>query len=157
MAFPTLDYNLSDRNDVPSALPGSGIQAVVNTFSITTAMLATGIVTGLFRMPANTRYFEAALEATDMDTGGSPALAFDLGIAGITDTSEDDVDAFLDASDIGQAGTLSTTTLGAGRHLLVKQEHYVTLTAATAAATAAAGTLQMSMMVLLGDKERTGD
>ena len=56
MAFPTLDYNISDKSDVPGSLGYMAVQNVDKTHSITTAMLASGIVTALYRMPAYTRY-----------------------------------------------------------------------------------------------------
>jgi hypothetical protein len=152
MAFPTLDYNIVDKNDVPSSLGFMAVQNVNKTHAITTAMLASGIVTALFRMPAYTRYISLYANASDMDTG-SPALALDLGIAGVSDTTYDDVDCFLDGSTIGQAGTGGEQViLKAGAGLIIPVEHWVTLTAATAAATAAAGTLQLGMQCVLGEQ-----
>lgn len=150
MAFPTLNYNLTDRSDVPSAVGFKAVQNVHVAKSITTAMLASGIVTALIRMPAYTRYVDLYAKATDMDTNGSPALAIDIGIAGVSDTTYDDVDAFLDGSTIGQAGTGGDQTmLAAGVGLLVPVDHYITLTAATAAATAAAGTLTLGIQCVI--------
>ena len=150
MAFPTLNYNLTDRSDVPSAVGFKAVQNVHVAKSITTAMLASGIVTALIRMPAYTRYVDLYAKATDMDTNVSPALAIDIGIAGVSDTTYDDVDAFLDGSTIGQAGTGGDQTmLAAGVGLLVPVDHYITLTAATAAATAAAGTLTLGIQCVI--------
>ena len=150
MAFPTLNYNLTDRSDVPSAVGFKAVQNVHVAKSITTAMLASGIVTALIRMPAYTRYVDLYAKATDMDTSGSPALAIDIGIAGVSDTTYDDVDAFLDGSTIGQAGTGGDQVmLQAGVGLLVPVDHYITLTAATAAATAAAGTLTLGIQCVI--------
>lgn len=152
MAFPTLD-NTSLVN--PSELPsGLGYQAIQNLHfekAITTAMLASGFVTGIALMPANTRYCSILYaKATDLDTNGSPALAIDLGVRGVSDTTYDDVDCFLDGSTIGQAGTLTSAILFAGAGLLVPVPHYITFTAATAAATAAAGTFTCGLGVVMG-------
>lgn len=153
MAFPTLDYNISDRDDVPGGLGYQAVQLVNKTHTITTAMLASGIVTALYKMPAGTRYVGVYANASDMDTNGSPALAIDIGIAGVSDTTYDDVDAILDGSDVGQAGTGGgQVILKAGAGLIVPVEHYVTFTAATAAATAAAGTFQLGLQCVIGEQ-----
>jgi hypothetical protein len=150
MAFPTIDSTaLIDPNDLPAALGFQAVQNIHIAKSITTAMLASGYVTALLKMPANTRYIDLYAKATDMDSNGSPALAIDLGVAGVSDTTYDDVDCFLDGSTIGQAATGTDTMLAAGTGLLVPVEHYLTLTAATAAATAVAGTLTLGIRCVL--------
>lgn len=150
MAFPTIDYlTLIDSNDIPGSIGGQAVQNLHLSKSITTAMLASGIVTALAKMPARTRYIDLYAYASDMDTDGSPALALHLGIAGVSDTTYDDADAFLASSTIGQAGTGTETILKAGMGLYVPIEHYLCITAATAAATAAAGTLVVGMSVVL--------
>lgn len=152
MAFPTLDFNITDRSDVPSPLGFGAVQNINKTHAITTGMLASGVVTALFRMPAYTRYISLYANASDLDTG-TAALTLDLGVAGVSDTTYDDVDAFLDGSTIGQAGTGGEQAiLKAGAGLLVPVDHYVTLTAAVAAATAAAGTLQLGIQCVLGSQ-----
>lgn len=150
MAFPTIDSSaLIDPNDLPAAMGFQSVQNIHFSKAITTAMLASGYVTAIAKMPANTRYVDLYAKCTDMDTNGAPALAIDLGVAGLTDTTYDDVDCFLDGSTIGQAGTGTDTILAAGMGLLVPVEHYLTFTAATAAATAAAGTLTLGIRVVL--------
>lgn len=150
MAFPTLNYSLVNPEDVPSPLGYQAVQILHLSKSITTAMVASGIVTAIAKMPARTRYTGLLYAvATDMDTDGTPALALDLGIAGVSVTTYDDVDCFLDGSDIGQAGTSTTTMLKAGLGLYVPVEHYITLTAATAADAGAAGTFTCGLGVIL--------
>ena len=150
MAFPTIDSStLIDPTDLPAAMGYQSVQNIHFSKAITTAMLASGYVTAIAKMPANTRYIDLYAKATDMDSNGTPALAIDLGVAGVTDTTYDDVDCFLDGSTIGQAGTGTDTMLAAGTGLLVPVEHYLTFTAATAAATAVAGTLTLGIRVVL--------
>lgn len=72
MAFPTLDYDLSNRTDVPSSLGGKAIQMVRFSKALTTAMLAVGIVTKLGELPAGSRIVGGYLEVPDMDSNGSP-------------------------------------------------------------------------------------
>jgi hypothetical protein len=152
MAFPTIDNStLISHSDLPSGLGYGAVQNIHFSKAITTAMLASGYVTAIALMPANTRYLGILYaKATDLDTNGSPALALDLGVAGVSVTTYDDVDCFLDGSTIGQAGTLTSAILFAGAGLLVPVPHYLTLTAATAAGTAAAGTFTLGMAVELG-------
>lgn len=151
MAFPTLDYNIADKSDTPSALGFQGVQDVYKAHAVTTDMLGSGIVTALFWMPAYTRYVGLYVNSDDLDTNGSAALAIDIGIAGVSDTTYDDVNALLDGSDVGQAGTGGgQTILQAAAGLTVPVDHYVTFTAATAAATAAAGTFRIGIQCVLG-------
>ena len=150
MAFPALDFNIADKSDTPSALGFQGVQDVYKAHSISTGMLASGIVTALFWMPAYTRYVGLYVNSDDLDTGAA-ALAIDIGIAGVSDTTYDDVDALLDGSTVGQAGTGGgQTILQAAAGLTVPVDHYVTFTAATAAATAAAGTFRIGIQCVLG-------
>ncbi|MBB03967.1 MAG: hypothetical protein CML03_00335 [Pseudooceanicola sp.] len=150
MAFPTLDYNLINKSEVPSALGGEAIQLVHVAKTFVTGALAVGKVTAVLRMPANTRYVDLYADADDLDSG-TPALTFDVGIAGVSDTTYDDIDCFLDGSTIGQAGTGGDQAmLQAGAGLLVPVEHYITITAAVAAATAVEGDVRLGIQCVLG-------
>lgn len=148
MAFPTQDYDLKDKNDVPSPEGYKCVQLVRFSKSITTAMLASGIVTRLGTLPAGARIVGGYAEATDMDTNGTPALAIDIGYSD-ANASVDDVDGILDGATIGQAGGLSTTFLTAGVDREFTYDTDITFTAATAAATAAAGTFTLGLFVVL--------
>tara|TARA_X000001316_G_C922179_1_gene37075 strand:+ start:712 stop:1176 length:465 start_codon:yes stop_codon:yes gene_type:complete len=151
MAFPTLDYNLINKSDVPSALGGQAVQLVHVSKTFVTGSLAAGKVTAVLRMPANTRYVDLYAEADDLDSDGTPALTLDVGIAGVSDTTYDDVDAFLDGSTIGQAGTGGDQVLlQAGAGLFVPVEHYITVTAAVAADTAVEGDVTLGIQCVLG-------
>lgn len=148
MAFPTLDYDLIEKNDIPSPMGYGSLQLVRFSKSMTTAMLASGIVTRLGTLPAGTRIMGGYAEATDMDTGGAPALAIDIGYRDST-AAADDVDGLLDGSTIGQAGGLATAFLTAGVDRQFTVDTDITFTAATAAATAAAGTFVLGLWVVL--------
>lgn len=148
MAFPTVDYDLSNRTDVPSSLGGKAIQMVRFSKALTTAMLAVGIVTKLGELPAGSRIVGGYLEVPDMDTNGSPTLAIDIGYRA-TITTDDDVDGILDGATTGQAGGLNTTFLTAGVGRQFAYDTDITFTAATGAATAAAGTVDLTLFVVL--------
>lgn len=76
--------------------------------------------------------------ATDMDTNGSPTLAFDIGDSG-------DQDRLLAASNIGQAGTGNYTGLVASTGFMHKYTADTAIVVAiqAVAATGAAGTLKV--------------
>lgn len=148
MAFPTIDYNLSNTRELPSPLGYQAVQLVHLEKALGTGLLTSGAVIAIAKMPAGTRYVDLYAKSTDLDTDGTPAVALDLGIAGIGATTYDDVDCFLDGSAIGQAATGTETMLAAGLGLVVPIDHYLTLTVATAPDVAAAGTVTVGMRVV---------
>lgn len=152
MAFPTIDNaSLINPSELPSPLGYGAVQNLHFSKSITTTMLGAGYITAIALMPANTRYLALNYaKLTDIDTNGSPAHTLNLGIAGVSSTAYDDVDAFLAVSTIGQAGTSSNAMVYAGLGLLVPIPHYITFGTGTAAATAAAGTFTLGLAVELG-------
>lgn len=107
--------------------------------AITTAMIDnTDDEVALFYLPAGAVVTGATISATDMDTNGTPTLAFDVGDA-------DDEDRIFAASSVGQAGTLSSA-IARTAHL----HKYTTRTLIKAyvqavSATGAAGTLKVSV------------
>jgi hypothetical protein len=148
MAFPTQDYDLKDKSDIPSPLGFQAVQIVRFSKSITTAMLASGIVTRLGTLPAGSRIVGGYVKSDDLDSDGSAALAIDIGYSDAS-ASVDDVDGILDGSDVGQAGTASDAVLYAGLDREFTYDTDITFTAATAAATAAAGTFTLALQVVL--------
>jgi len=148
MAFPTVDYDLSNRTDVPSSLGGKAIQMVRFSKSITTAMLAVGIVTKLGELPTGSRIVGGYLEVPDLDSNGSPTLTIGIGYRATT-TTDDDVDGILDAVTTGQAGGLNTTFLTAGVDRQFAYDTDITFTAEAGAATAVAGTVVLVLFVVL--------
>jgi hypothetical protein len=146
MAFPTLNYDLSNRTDVPSSLGGKAIQLVRFSKSITTAMLASGIVTKLGELPAGSRIVGGYLEVTDMDSVAD--LVIDIGYRD-ANASVDDVDGIIDGATTGQAGGLNVSFLTAGVDRQFTYDTDITFTAAVAAATAVAGTAVLALFVVL--------
>jgi hypothetical protein len=126
-------------NPVASRGMANTIVCVAGTVAVGTAGLALNAVTPLVRVPKGFTLIHATLEATDMDTGGSPALVLAVG-----DT--DDVDRVMAGLTIGQAGGISSVIAVAGHQYRFTQETTINLTATTAAATAAAGTVQISLL-----------
>ena len=126
-------------NPVASRGMANTIVCVAGTVAVGTGGLALNAVTPLVRVPKGFTLIHATLEATDMDTGGSPALVLAVG-----DT--DDVDRVMAGLTIGQAGGISSVLAVAGHQYRFAQETTISLTATTAAATAAAGTVQISLL-----------
>lgn len=90
-------------------------------------------------VPAGFRLALAILESTDMDTGGSPALALNVGDAG-------SANRIFAASTVGQAGTLSSATAVAGAGYQYTSKTLIKGAASTNAATGAAGTLYLTLI-----------
>lgn len=133
----------TDRSRSFSAADGHGVhrmelvaEAIVD---VTTAMIDNANdEVGLFWLPAGAVVTGITASATDMDTNGTPGLAFDIGDDG-------DEDRLLVASNIGQAGTLSTALARTGHLYKYTARTRIKAYVQTAAATAAAGTLYVSV------------
>lgn len=102
------------------------------TVSLTTAMIDNvNDEVELLWVPKGAVFDSAVLSASDMDTNGSPTLAFDVG-------DDSDEDRIFAASTVGQAGTLSQafarTAHGYKWSTATKIKAYVQAVAATGAA-----------------------
>lgn len=132
----------TDKSRLTGISVGAGWnrQAITDVVSVamTTAMLdnANDDV-GLLYLPAGAVVISATLSATDMDTGAA-ALAIDVGDSG-------DEDRLFVASTVGQAGTLSTALARTGHLYKYASRTQIRAYIQTAAATAAAGTLNFSV------------
>ncbi len=122
--------------------PGWAREVVCATaiVAMTTAMLdnANDDV-GLFWVPAGAVVVGYTLMVTDMDTNGSPTLAFDVGDAA-------DEDRLFSNSTLGQTGGISSTMLTTGYLYKFTTATQVRAYIRTAAATAAAGTLTFNLL-----------
>jgi hypothetical protein len=94
--------------------PQAGPQGFARTkkvFGGTVNLVATDLVTtaqtSVMKVPAGFTLQSIYAASSDMDTNGSPTLAFNLGDSG-------SAARFLSASNIGQAGTSTTTLAAAG-------------------------------------------
>lgn len=89
-------------------------------------------------VPKGFRVFGACLEATDIDTNGTPTVTLNIGDSG-------DADRLFAAADVGQAGTASQSVAVAGQHYLYTEDTVVTGIIPTGPATGATGTLYLSL------------
>lgn len=107
--------------------------------------LALNDVVDLGPLPANHTVTDVIIDADDMDTGGSPALAFDIGVmsgtVGDTVNSRTIGNEFFAASNIAQTGGVSRMTKSAGfRVAPVGYDRSIGLKVTAAAATQASTT-----------------
>lgn len=113
------------------------------TFEVTCAASpATTDTINFGYVPIGARILFASLESTDMDTGGSPALALNVGDSG-------SAARLFSASTVGQAGTLSSAIAVAGSGYVYTAKTLITGVASTNAATGAAGTLRLTLLYVV--------
>lgn len=117
---------------------GQGFARTKKVFGGTVSLATTDLVTtaqvAVMKVPAGFTATNLYAAASDMDTNGSPTLALNLGDAG-------SANRLLSASNIGQAGTSTSTIATTGAYYTYTADTDIILQPSTNAATAAAGTL----------------
>ena len=113
------------------------------TVNLATTDLVTGNVVGAFMVPAGFVVTGILAVASDMDTGGSPALALSVGDAGSGVR-------YLSSSTIGQGGTTGSTLASTGVLFNNAADTEILVTVTTQPATAAAGTLGLYLEGFIG-------
>ena len=106
------------------------------TVTIGTADNVTGNTVGAFMVPAGFVQTGIIAVATDMDSNGSPAMAISVGDSGSGTR-------LLSSSNIGQAGTSTTTLASTGLLYKYTADTEILVTITTQSATAVAGTLDL--------------
>jgi hypothetical protein len=89
-------------------------------------------------VPKGFRVFGACLEATDIDTNGTPTATINIGDAG-------DADRLFAASTVGQAATADRAVAVTGQHYLYTADTVITGAIPTGPATGATGTIILSI------------
>lgn len=95
-----------------------------------------------FYLPAGARVLQATLEATDMDTSGSPTLTLNIGDSG-------DADRLFAASTVGQAATASTAVATTGAGYKYTSKTLITGVANANATTGAAGSVYLTVLYVV--------
>lgn len=108
------------------------------TVTIGTADNVTGNTVGAFMVPMGFVVTSIVAVATDMDSNGSPAMAISVGDAGSGVR-------YLSSSNIGQAGTSTTTVASTGLLFKNTADTEILVTITTQSATAVAGTLDLRL------------
>lgn len=89
-------------------------------------------------VPKGFRVLGGCLEATDIDTNGSPTAAINVGDSG-------SASRLFSGSTVGQAGTADRALAVAGQHFLYTADTVVTGIIATGPATGTTGTIYLSL------------
>ena len=134
---------VQDEMPIPSHGPASSVK--VQRFPVTiSAALTTSDAIQFGYLPIYARVIDAYLEATDMDTNGTPTLAFNIGDAG-------DVDRLFAATTAGQAAGVTRMTATTGFGHRYDETTLITGAPSTNAATGAAGTLTLTILYVVED------
>ena len=128
---------------------GQGTARTKKTLGVAGVALATTDVNqttnniALFRVPAGFTVTGLYASATDMDTGGSPTLAINIGDSG-------SANRFLAASNIGATGISTSTVAATGLYYTFTADTDILFACNAAAATAAAGTITVYLEGFIG-------
>lgn len=118
------------------------MQTAYASIAVTTA-LGLNDVLNMFYLPKGARVHNAILKSTDIDTG-SAAITLDVGDAG-------SATRYFSASTAGQAGTVDASMAATGRFFLNTAKTLVIITIHAAAATPAAGTIELAIHFVCED------
>ena len=134
------------NNRVSTAGPGLGgsIKTYRATIALAAGDLTLNALHGALDLPPGVEVIGAAVWATDMDTNGTPLLAFNIGDAA-------DPDRFFAATQVGRAGTASSDMAVTGYGFTTTAKTRVNVVVSAAAATAAAGTLNLAIQGRVSD------
>lgn len=133
-------YSATNYATKPVATHGLGGALKTAFFEVScTAAPSTSDTINFGYLPAGARVVLAVLESTDMDTSVSPTLTLNVGDSG-------DADRLFAASNVGQAGTLSTAIAVTGAGYSYTSETLITGVANANATTGAAGTLYLTVV-----------
>jgi hypothetical protein len=109
-----------------------------SALALATTDLVLNRTVDLFKVPKGFVLTSISVTVSDMDTNGSPTLAFTLGDSG-------SAARILAAATTAQAGGTTTTLAAAGTRYEFTDETTIMWTTSTASATAAAGTITVDL------------
>lgn len=108
------------------------------TLTVAAVDLTLNALHGMFRLPKNSVIVGIILKASDLDTNGTPTITLSVGDSGNTAR-------YLSASTVAQAGGVVTTLAVGGMFYKLTVDTLITVLVAAAAATGAAGTIELSL------------
>lgn len=112
------------------------VKAAHASYSLSAA-LALNDVIQMVKVPKGATVLDVELITTDLDTGGSPAIALHVGYGG-------DADYFIASSTVGQAGGVARASASTAKPLAFTAEDTIDVTVATGPATGAtSGTVSL--------------
>lgn len=134
---------VSARMPIPSHGLASGVRC--QRFKVTTtAALTTSDAIQFGYLPIYARVVDAWVKTSDMDTNGTPTLAFNIGDAG-------DVDRLFSATTAGQAAGVTRMSVATGFGYRYDAETLITGAPSTNAATGVAGTIELAVFYVVED------
>lgn len=111
-----------------------GVNVVIGTYELGAALAANDVIE-MVKVPENAIIDEIILEASDLDTGGTPAITLDVG-------DGSDTDRFIDGSTVGKNGGVDR--LGASLGYKYTANDTIDIKVATGPATGATtGTIKL--------------
>lgn len=122
----------------PEGFAGT-MKTIGRVVNLATADLVTGNTIGAFKVPAGFTVTGIIAVASDVDTGGSPAVTLSVGDAGSGTR-------YLSAATIGQGGTTTQTLATTGLLFTNTVDTEILVTVTLQPATAAAGTLGLYLV-----------
>lgn len=154
-------FSTTTRGATREAAPINGAECVAVRVerALTVAENVTGNIIDFAILPADTVLVDAILDSDDIDTNGAPAVLLDVGImTGLPGEDLDEAGAartcgaeVFSGATVGQAGTVARPTVkGAFRIAATAKDRSVGIKVATQSATAAAGTIGLTLLLRAG-------
>jgi hypothetical protein len=134
---------VSGQMPIPSHGDASSLKCQRFVVSVTAALTTSDAIEFGY-LPDYARVIDAYVEATDMDTNGTPTLAFNIGDSG-------DVDRLFAATTAGQAAGVTRMSAATGFGHRYDAATLITGAPSTNAATGAAGTLALTILYVIED------
>lgn len=133
--------NTGAANAVPGIGDGHGLKAVVGVHTLTAALALNDVIQSP-TVPAGATIIDVIVTATDLDTGGTPAITLDVGYG-------DDPDYFIADTTIGQTGGVARASAATAKPLTLAQKDTIDITVSAAPATGAtSGTVSIAVIFL---------
>lgn len=120
-------------------LLNGGVNAVTATYTVSSNPTA-GDIIQMVKVPRGATVLDVTLTATDMDTNGTPTVAYTVGDTG-------DADRFITTSTVGQTGGVARMNAATGANYRYTSDTTIDITVGTASATFAAGTLTLTVLL----------
>lgn len=133
--------NIQNKTGVSSGAIAGMVHAAYAEV-VTTAALTTADTLNFFDLPPGARILSMTLEATDLDTNGTPLLTLNIGDSG-------SASRYFSASTVGQAGTAAVASAVAGLHFKTTAKTRIVGVPAANAATGAAGSVYLSCLYIV--------
>lgn len=133
--MPTIYEATNIDEVVPTASQGGDVIAISGKHVVpTTVTLGAGDTINLVKLPANHVPVDFILDTNDLDSDATPAIAIHVGFANCDTGTDDDADAFIASSTVGQAGGIArAAAAGFTKIAAVPRDRMIAVTVATAA------------------------